>query len=321
MRARPIALVLARLLSLAAVTLVFLSIVIYVATLVVPADPAKIYLGRTASPEQIATFRQQQGLNHGVVVGYTHWAGEVAVGNWGTSIYGGDAVTSVVLPGLGRSAILVLVAFALAVPLSLLLGIFTGRRSSSFADISASSVLLVIASLPDFVIGVLLLWLLAAELHWFPVSSGIVLFGHGWQVAKAYVLPALTLSLTVVPHISRQIRGAVREARTTAHVRAAELRGLPSRRVVWRHVVPTSLGRVVNVIALNLPEMLAGVVVVETVFAFPGMGYQFIQSITENDVAVVQAIALVIGAVYVFSNFTADALVAALNPKLRRGAA
>jgi peptide/nickel transport system permease protein len=176
----------------------------------------------------------------------------------------------------------------------------------------------VTSSLPDFVIGVILLWVFAATLGWFPVSSAVILFGSPEQAAKAYVLPALTLALTVIPHISRQVRGAVREASATPHVRAASLRGLSNRRVVWRHVVPTSLSQVVNVIALNLPELLAGVVVVETVFAFPGIGYQFIQAITQNDVAIVQAIALIIGTVYVASSFAADSLVAALNPRLRR---
>lgn len=317
-RAAPTIVAIGKYLLLAVATLVFLSVVIYVATLVVPADPAKVYLGKTATPEQIEAFREQQGLNHGVVLGYVDWARQVAVGNWGTSIYGGETVTSLVLPALGRSTLLVLFAFFVAVPISMLLGVFTGRRASSPADISVSSGLLFVAALPDFVIGVLLLWIFAATLGWFPVSSAIVLFGSPGQAAKAYVLPAMTLALTVIPHISRQVRGAVREASATPHVRAASLRGLSNRRVVWGHVVPTSLSQVINVIALNLPELLAGVVVVETVFAFPGIGYLFIQSITQNDVAIVQAIALIIGAVYVASSFTADSLVAVLNPKLRR---
>jgi peptide/nickel transport system permease protein len=317
-RSAPTVVAIGKYFLLALTTLVFLSLVIYVATLVVPADPAKIYLGKTASEEQIRAFREQQGLDRGVVLGYVDWAREVAVGNWGTSIYGGDSVTSIVLPALARSSILVLFAFLLAVPVSLLLGVFTGRRASSASDLSVSSGLLVTASLPDFVIGVILLWVFAATLGWFPVSSAVILFGSPEQAAKAYVLPALTLALTVIPHISRQVRGAVREASATPHVRAASLRGLSNRRVVWRHVVPTSLSQVVNVIALNLPELLAGVVVVETVFAFPGIGYQFIQAITQNDVAIVQAIALIIGTVYVASSFAADSLVAALNPRLRR---
>ena len=165
-----------------------------------------------ATPEQVQAFREQQGLNHGVVLGYVDWARQVAVGNWGTSIYGGETVTSLVLPALGRSTLLVLFAFFVAVPISMLLGVFTGRRASSPADISVSSGLLFVAALPDFVIGVLLLWIFAATLGWFPVSSAVVLFGSPEQAAKAYVLPAMTLSLTVIPHISRQVRGAVREA-------------------------------------------------------------------------------------------------------------
>jgi peptide/nickel transport system permease protein len=303
---------------LALATLVVVSVVVYAATLLVPADPAKVFLGKQATQEQVDAFRHREGLDRNPVVGYLLWSERFVRGDWGESIISQQPVTSLVLVRLQRTFLLALLAFLLAAPISLLLGLGGGKRAGSLPDVSLSVVILGLAALPEFVIGIGLLLIFSIELALLPVTSAAILFGGPRATIDAYILPALTLALTAIPYMTRQIRSAVRDVIATPYVRAAALRGLSRRVLTWHHVVPTAAGRVVNVLCLSLAELMAGVVVVETVFAFPGIGQELVQSINSADVTVVQATALIIGSAYILLNFIADALVALLNPKLRR---
>lgn len=318
MAGRRIGAAIGRKLTLTVVTLVFVSIVVYTATQIIPADPAKVFLGKTATPEQVARFRAEQGLDRGVVGGYVHWASRFVRGDLGNSIVTRQPVTDTVFPRLGRTMLLALFAFLLAAPTAFALGIATGKRPDSALDTGLSLSILGLAAIPEFTIGVVMLAVFAVSLGLFPISSGIVLFGTPLERFQAYVLPAVTLALVVIPHMARQIRVAVREVAASPALRAAALRGLSPRRLTWRYLVPMTSGRVVNVMALNLAELLAGVVVVETVFGFPGVGRQLVEAIGSNDITIVQAITVIIGASYIVINFLADALVIALNPRLRR---
>lgn len=320
MAGRRIGIAIGRKLALTVVTLVFISIVVYTATQIIPADPAKVFLGKTATPEQVARFKAEQGLDRGPVAGYLHWASRFVRGDLGDSIVTKQPVSDLVLPRLGRTMLLALFAFAIAAPLAFALGLASGKRPDSPLDAGLSFGVLGLAAIPEFTIGVVVLAVFAVSLGLFPISSGIVLFGTPAQRFEAYVLPAVTLALVVIPHMARQVRIAVREVVATPYVRAAALRGLSPRRLTWGHVVPMTAGRVVNVMALNLAELLAGVVVVETVFGFPGVGRQLVEAIGSNDITIVQAITVIIGASYIIINFLADALVIALNPRLRRAA-
>jgi peptide/nickel transport system permease protein len=299
-------------------TLVVVSIIVYAATLIVPADPARVFLGKAATPAQVEAFRHREGLDRGPVAGYLFWAKKFVRGDWGDSIISQTPVTTLVLPRLARTFLLALVAFLIAAPISILLGLFGGKRSGSIADVGVSVGVLGLGALPEFVIGIGLLLIFAIQLGVLPVTSAAVLFGDFHARVEAYILPALTLALVAIPYMTRQIRVTVREVVAAPYIRAAALRGVPPQTLTWRHVVPTSSARVVNVLSLSLAELMAGVVVVETVFAFPGIGQELVQSINSADVTVVQATALIIGSAYIILNFVADALVIALNPKLRR---
>lgn len=307
-----------RKLVLTGVTLVFVSIVVYTATQIIPADPAKVFLGKTATPEQVARFRAEQGLDRGPIAGYLHWAGRFVQGDLGNSIVTKEPVTEAVLPRMRRTMLLALFAFIIGAPVAFALGVVSGIRPESVVDTGLSFAVLGLAALPEFTIGVVMLAVFAVSLGLFPISSGVVLYGAPAQRFEAYVLPAVTLALVVIPHMARQVRVAVREVVASPPLRAAALRGLSPRRLTWRYVVPMTSGRVVNVMALNLAELLAGVVVVETVFGFPGVGRQLVEAIESNDITIVQAITVIIGASYIIINFLADALVVALNPRLRR---
>ncbi len=301
----------------AAATLLLISLLTFFATNVVPNDPARIALGRTATPEQLAAYRTQQGLDEPVLARYVEWIGDFVTGDWGESTLNQRPVRSEVLPRVARSITIAVIAMLIAVPLAFWLGTWLGRRTGTATDVGASLGLLLLNSLPEFVIGLTLLSLLAVWLGVLPVESSGALFGTGSTKIEAYVLPILTLVAVVTPYMARMMRVQVREALGQGYVRSALLRGVPVRRLMWRHVVPNASIPVVNVVALNMAELLGGIVVVEVVFAFPGVGQLLVDSVNGKDVPTVQAIALISAVGFVVINATADSVILALNPRLR----
>lgn len=304
-------------LLLAVQTLVLISIVTFLATNVVPGDPARAALGRGASTAQLDAYRHQQGLDRPPVERYFRWLGQMTRGDWGSSVTTGLRVRETVQPRILRTVTIGLLAMALALPVALALGVFTGKRGGTRLDVGVSIVSLFLGSLPEFVIGIFLLVLLGVKLAVLPVESSAVAYGTLSQRLEGYLLPSLTLTLVVVPYLTRMVRANVREVLPQPYVRAATLRGLSARRVTWSHVVPNALPPVVNVVALNLAELIAGVVVVEAVFGFPGIGNLLVSAVRSRDIPTVQAVTLVVGTVYVVLNFASDALVAVLSPRLR----
>lgn len=298
-------------------TLVLISIVTFLATSVVPNDPARIALGRGATAAQLDAYREQQGLNQPVTTRYVQWVGDFVRGDWGTSIRNRRPVRDEVLPRLARSATIALIAMAIAVPLALVVGTWLGRRAGRPSDLAGSLVLLLVNALPEFVIGLLALMVFAVWLGVLPVESSAAVFGSGLAAAKAYVLPIITLVLVVMPYITRMVRVQVRETLGQTYVRTAVLRGVPPRRLTWRHIVPNASIPVVNIVALNMAELLGGLVVVEVVFGFPGLGQLLVDSVLGKDIPSVQAIALIAGVAFVVINACADVVVLALNPRMR----
>jgi peptide/nickel transport system permease protein len=304
-------------LGLAAVTLFLIATITFFATNVVPADPGRSALGKDATQAQLEAFSSQQGLDEPVAERYVTWLGDVLRGDWGTSIYNEIPVTDQVLPRVSRSLILALAAMLIALPLAFAIGIYTGQRSGRPVDVATSVGSMFLNSLPEFVVGLALLVVFSVQLGWLPVESTAISFGSGLDVVKAYVLPVFALALVLTPYIARMVRANVRETLAAPYVRAAVLRGVPSRRVTWRHVVPNASLPVINVVALSTAELIGGVVVIETVFAFPGIGKLLVDSVSSRDIPTVQVIALIMGIGYVAFNLLADVAVLALNPKLR----
>lgn len=302
-------------------TLVLISVLTFFATNVVPNDPARIALGRTATPAQLASYREQQGLDRPVTTRYAEWVGNFVTGDWGTSTLNRRSVRSDVMPRVRRSITIALIAMLIATPVAFLIGTWLGRRTGSRTDLVSSLGLLLLNSLPEFVIGLGLLTLLGVGLGWLPVESSGAVFAAGWDQVKAYILPILTLVAVVTPYMARMVRVQIRETLGQTYVRSALLRGVPVRRLMWRHVVPNASVPVVNVVALNLAELLGGLVVVEVVFAFPGIGSLLVESVIGKDIPTVQAIALISGVGFVVINLLADVVVLLLNPRLRARAA
>lgn len=300
-------------------TLLVISIVTFLATVVIPNDPARIALGRQATPEQLRQYSEQQGLDRPPVQRYVEWLGDFVTGDWGTSTRNRREVKSDVLPRLWRSMTVAIVAMLIAVPLAFLIGTWLGRRAGTKTDVSSSMCLLLLNSLPEFVIALLMLLVFAVWLGILPVASSGAVFATGWPQIEAYILPILTLVVVVTPYMARMVRVQVRDALGQGWVRSAVLRGVGTRRLTWRHIVPNASVPVVNVIALNIAELLGGLVVVEVVFAFPGLGQLLVDSVLGSDIPTVQAIAIISGIAFVIVNAASDLAIAALNPRLRSG--
>lgn len=311
-----------RQLGAALLTLFVISIVTFAATNIKdPVEVARGALGREATEEQLQAYVEQNSLDDPVYVRYVNWLGDFVRGDWGTSPVTGREVRDEVMPRLEKTLLLSVASLLVALPISIVLGLFMARRIGTWADLSLLIGTVVFAALPEFVVGIGLLMLFAVQLGWLPVDSTALSFGTTAEQAKAYVLPALTLVVAMVPYIARIARGAVREALAAPYTQAALLRGLPRRTVVWDHAMRNASVPLVNAVAINLVYLLSGVIVVENVFAFPGIGQALVQSIGGGDTITVQAIALVMGAMFIVISLIADLLVVYFNPRLKAASA
>ena len=300
-------------------TLLLVSLVVFAATQALPSDPARAILGRTSTPESVATLRKQLDLNHSAVYQYTHWLGRFVTGDLGKSLAArGEPVTKVLGTRLENSTFLVFLAAVFSVPLSILLGVIAARRRDGPLDHSISLVVLGLAALPEFVVGIVLVLLFGTTVfHWLPAVSLIPPGDAPWQHLKELVLPTATLVLAVSPYIARIMRASMVEVLESDFVEMARLKGMPERHVLWRHAVPNAIAPAIQVIALNLAYLAGGIVVVEFVFAYPGIGSAFVDAVANRDLPIVQALAVVIAAAYVFFNLLADIATILVSPRLR----
>lgn len=278
--------------------------------------------GNQITTAQIDAFAHAYGLDKPVYVRYGKWLWHFAHGDMGTSYVTGVAVSANVIPRFERTLILSIVSLLIALPVSILIGVFQARRLGSWADLSLLSGSVVIAALPEFVVGIGLLFLFAVKLGWLPVDSATALtFASSFtDQAKAYILPGATLVLAIVPYVARIARGSLREALGMAYTQAAVLRGLSRRTVIWDHAMRNAGVPLVNAVAINIVYLLSGVIVVEWVFAFPGIGQGLVQATSTSDAFNVEAIALLMGAMFIAVSLAADFLVAYLNPRLKAAA-
>ncbi len=307
-----------RTLGLAVATLLVATLLTFLATNLSGVNSAQATLGRLVTPQELAAFRAQQGLDQPVATRYFSWLEEVAKGNFGVSLSTQQPVTQAVYPRAARSVALALSALAVALPLALLIGALAALKPGGLFDNLVSSTVLLVLGVPEFVVGLVLLYVFAIWLKLLPPdSSGVLYGGTGGQVL-AYVLPGMTLAVLLVPYLARMMRSSVREVLAAPYVHSAILRGVGQRRLLLRHVMPNAIGPVINVVALSLAEVLVGIVVVENVFAFPGLGQLMISSVGTGDVAVLQACVLLAAIGFIVLNLLADMLVVLLNPRLRR---
>jgi peptide/nickel transport system permease protein len=307
-----------RQLGVALLTLLVISIVTFAAmNYKSPEDIARQALGREAAKVQLDAYLEEHGLDRPIYVRYADWLGDFAQGDFGTSVVTDRPVREDIKPRFIRTFILSLLALAVALPVSVALGVFMARRIGRPSDFTLLIGTVILAAMPEFIVGIGLLMLFSVKLGWLPVDSSAISFGSPTEKAKAYVLPALTLVLAMVPHIARIARVSAREAFDAPFVQAAVLRGLSRRRVTWDHGMRNAAVPLVSAVAINIVYLLSGVIVVENVFAFPGIGQALVQAIGGGDVITVQAIAIVMGVMFITISFAADLLAVYFNPRLR----
>jgi peptide/nickel transport system permease protein len=307
-----------RRLLLGLVTLWITSVVIFAATQALPGDAARSILGRSATPESLAALRQQLGLDKPVLTQYWDWISGILTGDLGTSLVNGLPVTEVIGERLVYSLFLMLIAGAISVPLGIALGAISARKRDSTFDQATSVTTLGLAALPEFVVGITLAVVFSTTV--FHVLPGVIVTEPGsrpWEYPKELVLPVITLVIAVVPYTCRIMRASTVEILESDFVEMARLKGLSERLVLWRHAVPNALAPTFQVTALNLAYLAGGIVVVEAVFNYPGIGLLLVESVRSRDMPTVQAIALLIAALYVMLNLLADVATILVSPRLR----
>jgi peptide/nickel transport system permease protein len=308
-------------LVLSLATLVAVSLMIFWGSALLPGDTATRILGRDATPQSVAALRQQLHLNEPVWRRYGIWLGDFVQGNWGQSLVARRPVTDYVVPRLENSLTLAGFALAIYIPLSLVLGITTailrGRRSGALI----SALVIVGTAIPEFVVGLLLLLVFALKLPWFPPLA-LIDQTHGFvDLIHALALPAITLAAAITAYAVRMMQGSLVPVLESDYVRLATLKGLPRHRVILRHALPNALGPAIRVTVLNIAFVIGGIVPVEVVYNFPGIGQLLVDSIRLLDIPVIEAIAMILAAIYILANLGADLLTGALNPRLRAAAA
>jgi peptide/nickel transport system permease protein len=307
-----------RRLALGLLTLWLVSLVVYAALLALPGDAARAILGKEATPAAVAALRNQLHLNDSVVSQYLHWIGGVVTGSFGISAQTQQPVSQLLSDKVANSLFLVVVASAVAIPLSIGLGVWMAMRRDRAVDHVGSTVTLVLAALPEFVVGIGLVLIFATQVfHWFPAVSFLAPGQKAWSAPKVVVLPAATLVVAVTPYISRIMRGSMIEVLESEYVTMARLKGLPERTVIWRHAVPNAIVPAIQVTALQLAWMAGGVVAVEFVFSYPGIGGYLIQAVDNRDMPVVMTVTMLAAGLYVVLNLLADLATILVTPRLR----
>ncbi len=307
-----------RRLGLLVVTMLVLSMVIFALSEVVPVDPTVMILGRESTPEQRAELAEGMGLNLPVPERYVNWLTRFVQGDFGKSYIMDVPIEPLVIRRLNNSLVLALVALCILVPVSLILGVLAGLFASRWPDKVISIGSLLSVSLPDFVLGMILIVIFAWGLKWLPADSSL----RGEQINlalqwKKLVLPGLTAALVLIGYVARVTRVSVIEVMESAYVRTAILKGLRYRTVVIRHILRNALIAPIAIITTQMNWLIGGLIVIEQVFNYPGLGSLFAQASHDNDLPLIEAAAMVAIVLIVFSQLLADILYAALNPRIR----
>jgi len=293
------------------------SVLIFVGTQILPGDVAQSILGQSATPETLANLREQLGLNAPPLTRYFDWLGGILHGDLGTALSNGEPIAGAMLKRLGNTLFLAFWAAVVSVPLAILLGLIAVRYRGRWPDKVISSVTLATVSVPEFLLGYILVFALAVKVRAFPALAAVYDGMSLGDKLHAIALPVMVLVLVVLGHMMRMTRAAILNVMQSAYIETAELKGLRPFKIIARHAFPNAISPVVNVVMLNLAYLVVGVVVVEVVFVYPGMGQYLVDHVAKRDVPVVQACGLVFAAVYIGLNLLADVISILSNPRLR----
>jgi peptide/nickel transport system permease protein len=295
-----------------------MSFVIFLLVEIMPGDVAQMILGQSATEEAVAALREARGLNDPLLERYGRWISGVVVGDLGDSIYmQGVSINSILWRKVGHSIILAMTAFIIFVPLSIFFGVLAGVKEKKPTDSIISFFGLATMALPEFVSGVILITVFAVQLKWFPIVSVIPIGESIWQNLNIVVLPALSITLVMFGYISRMQRSSMISVMNSDYIRAATLKGMPRRYVIFRHALKNAMLPTITIIGMNMGWLFGGLVVVETLFGFPGMGSLLMTAIKTRDVPLIEACVLLITVIYSVSTMITDIMYSYLNPRIR----
>nr|WP_246749000.1 ABC transporter permease [Rhizobium setariae] len=303
--------------ALGLITLWAASVLIFAGTQILPGDLAQAVLQNNATPENVAAMRHELGLDRPAVERYVEWLGKAVQGDLGTSLVNQRDVAKDLAPRLHNTFFLAIYAALIAVPLAVLLGVLAAAWQGSAFDSVANAATLLAISLPEYFLGYLLIKWIAVQLGWFPVLASVTPDTSFFERLYLSFLPMLTLVLVIIAHMMRMTRASVLAVMSSPYIEMALLKGLPKWRVVVEHALPNALAPIINVVALNLAYLIVGVVVVEVVFVYPGLGQLMVDAVSKRDVPVVQACGLIFATAFITLNMTADILALISNPRLR----
>ena len=308
-----------RRLLLGVLVLFLVSLVVFAATQALPGDPARSILGRTATPASLKALREQLGLSGSVLSQYVDWITGLLHGDAGKSLAAQEPVSDLLGDKVVNSAFLVFCAGIISIPISIAIGSYAALKRDRTFDVTSSLTTLVFAALPEFVVGISLVVIFATTVFtgFLPAITIIPPGGRPWDDMEAMILPTATLVLAVTPYVVRIMRASMIEVLESDYVEMARLKGLPERTVIVRHALPNALGPTFQVIAINLAYLAGGVIVVEYVFNYAGIGGALRDAVSTQDLPVVQALAMLIAAVYVLLNLMADVATILVTPRLR----
>ncbi|WP_087694881.1 ABC transporter permease [Pseudomonas sp. PE-S1G-1] len=303
-------------LALGLLSLFAVSVIIFLAVGMLPGDIAQAMLGQSATPETVAAFRAQLGLDLPPLSRFVQWLLRLLHGDLGASLANQRPIAELIGARLGNTLRLAALAALVSVPLALVLGMLAALYRNSWFDRLLNTSALSTVSFPEFFVAYLLILVFSVKLGWFPSLSNLAPDASFATILERSVLPVATLSLVVIAQMMRMTRASLINLLASPYIEMARLKGISQSRIIWRHALPNALAPIVNVIALNLAYLVVGVVVVEVVFVYPGLGQLLVDSVSKRDIPVVQACSLIFAATYILLNTGADVLSIATNPRL-----
>jgi len=304
-------------LFLGLLTLLVVSVLIFGAVELLPGDIVQSVLGMGATDETVAAFRAQLGLDRPAPVRYFEWLGGAVRGDFGISLVSRESVADTIGPRFRNTLFLALYAAAIAVPVAIFLGVLVALFRNTVFDRVANVLTLTSISSPEFFLGYILILYLSVKTGWFPSIAKVSADMTFFERLERTFLPALTMVLVVVAHMMRMTRAAIINLLAPPYIEMARLKGAPAWKVIVKHALPNSWAPIINVVALNLAYLITGVVLVEVVFVYPGIGQQLVDSVTKRDFPVVQACCLIFAATFILLNLAADIGSILANPRLR----
>lgn len=298
-------------------TLIVVSIIVFLATSILPGDVAQIILGQSATPETLAALRAELGMDQPGYVRYFSWLGNMMSGDLGISKAGGATITSLIGGRLGNTMMMAGWVAVISIPISVALGLWAAMHPGTWLDRIVTFGTLSLISVPEFFIATVLVLILAVNLHWLPSTAYMTGEESFLELMRALAMPLITLVIVVSAQMIRMTRAGILNVMNSPYIEMAILKGVPRGRIILRHAFFNAIGPIINVIALNLAYLVSGVVIVETIFAYPGLAKLMIDGVQTRDLPLVQACAMIFCGTYVILILVADVGSIVSNPRLR----